>query len=62
VAIYFCQAQRFTGHVRFITFLARRRHLQALELAATHLQQGKEQLLGAWAGELRLRRCAPTGE
>ena len=33
-------------------FLARRRHLQALELAATHLQQGKEQLLGARAGEL----------
>lgn len=33
-------------------FLARRRHLQALELAATHLLQGKEQLLGAWAGEL----------
>ncbi len=33
-------------------FLARRRHLQALEQAATHLQQGKEQLLGARAGEL----------
>ena len=33
-------------------FLARRRHLQALELAATHLLQGKEQLLGAKAGEL----------
>ncbi len=33
-------------------FLARRRHLQALELAATHLEQGKSQLLGAWAGEL----------
>jgi len=33
-------------------FLARRRHLQALELAATHLLQGKDQLLGAWAGEL----------
>ena len=33
-------------------FLARRRHLQALELADTHLQQGKAQLLGAWAGEL----------
>ncbi|KQN53947.1 tRNA uridine-5-carboxymethylaminomethyl(34) synthesis GTPase MnmE [Erwinia sp. E602] len=33
-------------------FLARRRHLQALELAATHLLQGKDQLLGARAGEL----------
>ncbi|RQM38857.1 tRNA uridine-5-carboxymethylaminomethyl(34) synthesis GTPase MnmE [Erwinia psidii] len=33
-------------------FLARRRHLQALELACTHLLQGKEQLLGAKAGEL----------
>ena len=33
-------------------FLARRRHLEALELAATHLLQGKEQLLGARAGEL----------
>ena len=33
-------------------FLARRRHLQALELAAMHLQQGKDQLLGARAGEL----------
>ena len=31
-------------------FMARRRHLQ--ELAADHLQQGKAQLLGAWAGEL----------
>lgn len=35
-------------------FLARRRHLQALEAAANHLQQGKAQLLGAWAGELLL--------
>lgn len=33
-------------------FLARRRHLQALADAAEHLQQGKAQLLGAWAGEL----------
>ncbi|AZP44457.1 tRNA uridine-5-carboxymethylaminomethyl(34) synthesis GTPase MnmE [Rahnella aquatilis] len=33
-------------------FLARRRHLQALEQAAQHLVQGKDQLLGAWAGEL----------
>ncbi|PKH23549.1 tRNA uridine-5-carboxymethylaminomethyl(34) synthesis GTPase MnmE [Enterobacterales bacterium CwR94] len=33
-------------------FLARSRHLQALTLAATHLEQGKDQLLGARAGEL----------
>jgi len=33
-------------------FLARRRHLQALENAAEHLQQGKMQLLGPMAGEL----------
>ncbi|WP_113627145.1 tRNA uridine-5-carboxymethylaminomethyl(34) synthesis GTPase MnmE [Pectobacterium peruviense] len=33
-------------------FLARRRHLQALELAAQHLIQGKEQLVSAYAGEL----------
>ncbi|KAB8312791.1 tRNA uridine-5-carboxymethylaminomethyl(34) synthesis GTPase MnmE [Erwinia endophytica] len=33
-------------------FLARRRHLQALELAFTHLIQGKDQLLDAQAGEL----------
>jgi tRNA modification GTPase len=33
-------------------FLARRRHLHALEDAAQHLVQGKDQLLGAWAGEL----------
>jgi len=33
-------------------FLARRRHLQALELASTHLLQGRDQLLGARAGEL----------
>ncbi|NKI74653.1 tRNA uridine-5-carboxymethylaminomethyl(34) synthesis GTPase MnmE [Dickeya sp. CFBP 2040] len=33
-------------------FLARRRHLQALEQAAQHLQQGYEQLVGAYAGEL----------
>ena len=33
-------------------FLARRRHLQALAEAAEHLEQGKAQLLGAWAGEL----------
>ncbi|MFE8152492.1 tRNA uridine-5-carboxymethylaminomethyl(34) synthesis GTPase MnmE [Brenneria goodwinii] len=33
-------------------FLARRRHLQALEQAAQHLAQGKEQLVSAYAGEL----------
>ncbi len=33
-------------------FLARRRHLQAPEEAANHLQKGKAQLLGARAGEL----------
>lgn len=33
-------------------FLARRRHLQALELAAQHLAQGQEQLVSAYSGEL----------
>ncbi len=33
-------------------FLARRRHLQALECAAEHLEQGREQLVSAYAGEL----------
>ncbi|MBW7980985.1 tRNA uridine-5-carboxymethylaminomethyl(34) synthesis GTPase MnmE [Enterobacillus tribolii] len=33
-------------------FLARRRHLQALETAAMHLEQGKDQLVNAYAGEL----------
>ncbi len=33
-------------------FLARRRHLQALETAAQHLIQGKDQLVSAYAGEL----------
>ncbi|MDR7875027.1 tRNA uridine-5-carboxymethylaminomethyl(34) synthesis GTPase MnmE [Yersinia mollaretii] len=33
-------------------FLARRRHLQALETAAQHLVQGHEQLVSAYAGEL----------
>lgn len=33
-------------------FLARRRHLQALEQAAEHLEQGKAQLVDAYAGEL----------
>ena len=45
------QSMGFAGNMEG-GFLARRRHLQALELAATHLQQGKAQLLGAWAGEL----------
>jgi tRNA modification GTPase len=38
-------------------FLARRRHLQALAEAAEHLEQGKAQLLGAWAGELLAESC-----
>lgn len=41
-------------------FLARRRHLAALELAATHLIQGKEQLVSAYPAELlaeELRRA-----
>ncbi|WP_413721714.1 tRNA uridine-5-carboxymethylaminomethyl(34) synthesis GTPase MnmE [Sodalis sp. RH23] len=33
-------------------FLARRRHLQALDIAGAHLVQGKEQLVSAYAGEL----------
>lgn len=33
-------------------FIARRRHLEALELAGSHLLQGKAQLLDARAGEL----------
>ncbi|OSM97835.1 tRNA uridine-5-carboxymethylaminomethyl(34) synthesis GTPase MnmE [Lonsdalea populi] len=33
-------------------FLARRRHLQALESAAEHLEQGRDQLVSAYAGEL----------
>lgn len=32
-------------------FLARRRHLQALDVAGEHLVQGKEQLVSAYAGE-----------
>lgn len=41
-------------------FIARRRHLEALELAAGHLQLGKEQLEVYLAGELlaeELRMC-----
>ncbi len=45
------QSMGFAGNTEG-GFLARRRHLQALELADTHLQQGKQQLLGARAGEL----------
>ncbi|MDV3383633.1 hypothetical protein NX009_04215 [Klebsiella pneumoniae] len=40
-------------------FLARRRHLQALEEAANHLQQGKAQLLGAWGLRAAGGRAAP---
>lgn len=39
---------------------ARRRHLQALAEAAEHLQQGKAQLLGAWAGELLAEELRPA--
>ncbi|WP_075183334.1 tRNA uridine-5-carboxymethylaminomethyl(34) synthesis GTPase MnmE [Pantoea sp. 1.19] len=45
------QSMGFAGNVEG-GFLARSRHLQALAEAATHLQQGKDQLLGARAGEL----------
>ncbi len=40
-------------------FLARRRHLQALEEAANHLQQGKAQLLGALGRRAAGGRAAP---
>lgn len=45
------QSMGFTGGTEG-GFLARRRHLDALETAATHLQQGKEQLVSACSGEL----------
>lgn len=45
------QSMGFTSNMEG-GFLARRRHLQALETAAQHLEQGKEQLLSAYAGEL----------
>lgn len=45
------QSMGFTSNMEG-GFLARRRHLQALETAAMHLEQGKEQLLSAYAGEL----------
>lgn len=45
------QSMGFTSNMEG-GFLARRRHLQALEQAARHLVQGKEQLVSAYAGEL----------
>lgn len=45
------QSMGFISH-REGNFLARRRHLQALEQAAQHLQQGQYQLTSAHAGEL----------
>ena len=41
---------------------ARRRHLQALEEAARHLEQGKAQLIGAWAGNCWRKSCAGAAE
>lgn len=41
----------FSGNIEG-GFIARRRHLEALELAGTHLLQGRGQLLDARAGEL----------
>ncbi|OZI14862.1 tRNA uridine-5-carboxymethylaminomethyl(34) synthesis GTPase MnmE [Sodalis-like symbiont of Philaenus spumarius] len=48
---YLKQSIGFTGGTEG-GFLARRRHLDALETAAIHLQQGKEQLVIAYDGEL----------
>lgn len=45
------QSMGFAGNTEG-GFIARRRHLEALELAGTHLQQGKAQLVEARAGEL----------
>lgn len=45
------QSMGFTSNMEG-GFLARRRHLQALEQAARHLVQGKEKLVSAYAGEL----------
>jgi tRNA modification GTPase len=45
------QSMGFTNNIEG-GFLARRRHLQALETAAQHLAQGHEQLVSAYAGEL----------
>ena len=45
------QSMGFSGNMEG-GFIARRRHLEALELAGTHLLQGRGQLLDARAGEL----------
>ncbi len=45
------QSMGFSGNIEG-GFIARRRHLEALEAAGTHLIQGEYQLLGARAGEL----------
>ncbi|WP_029685264.1 tRNA uridine-5-carboxymethylaminomethyl(34) synthesis GTPase MnmE [Tatumella saanichensis] len=45
------ESMGFAGNVEG-GFIARRRHLEALELANVHLLQGRDQLLGARAGEL----------
>ncbi|NIG62287.1 MAG: tRNA uridine-5-carboxymethylaminomethyl(34) synthesis GTPase MnmE [Serratia symbiotica] len=45
------QSMGFTSNIEG-GFLARRRHFHALEQAALHLEQGKEQLVSAYAGEL----------
>ncbi|MGO2306709.1 MAG: tRNA uridine-5-carboxymethylaminomethyl(34) synthesis GTPase MnmE [Providencia sp.] len=45
------EAMGFSGNTEG-GFLARRRHLQALNAAAVHLAQGHEQLVGARSGEL----------
>lgn len=45
------ESMGFAGNVEG-GFIARRRHLEALEQASIHLLQGRDQLLGARAGEL----------
>ena len=45
------QSMGFSGNIEG-GFIARRRHLEALEAAGTHLLQGQYQLVGARAGEL----------
>ena len=45
------QSMGFSGNIEG-GFIARRRHLEALELAGTHLLQGRSQLVDARAGEL----------
>ncbi len=49
--IHLKQSMKFTGSNEG-KFTARRRHLDALENANTHLLQGKEKLLSSYAGEL----------